>query len=120
MPDRPVLFKRSEAGRVQDVVEHVEKNRPYIKPEQRTFKGAITVLRFGELTADLATGSLTSPSTAAAEFLDSDDNDPPQLSLSGDTFTVTNYSADLEGSSGDFIIVGRIQGIWHILSKDCP
>lgn len=81
--------------------------------------GTANTIRFAKLNTTLAAGSLSSPATATAEFYDSDSNDPPQLSVSGTTFTVVNYSTDYTGSTGDFIIVARIQGVWHVLAADC-
>jgi len=78
-----------------------------------------TAIRFAKLNGNLATGGLTTPSTATGEFYASSTDDPPELSASGDTFTVVNYSEDYSGATGDFIIVARIQGVWHIIAADC-
>lgn len=119
MPDQPVLFRASEARRIQRAVEHVETKMPYRRPQRLEERGIPRAMRYAQLSENLSTGSLTSPATADAEFLDADDSDPPQLSASGDSFTVINYSTDYSGSTGDFIIVARVQGGWHVLGADC-
>ena len=60
---------------------------------------------------------LSDSTTATFKFIESDSDNPGDVRLGEQEFTLVNRDSDLSGEDGDYVIVAFLNGEWRIMAK---